>query len=56
MSCDMNPMEQLVRDMRGFAIEVRKLGYSMPAGAENRFLELSDRMIRHTERVNMHRG
>jgi hypothetical protein len=48
----MNALEQLARDVRGFAIEVRKLGYSVPGGLENQFLELSERMIRHTERLD----
>ncbi len=39
----------LTRDMRDFAIEVKRLGYSMPAGYENQFLELSDRMIKRTD-------
>jgi hypothetical protein len=44
----MNELEQLTCDVRGFATEVRTLGYSSVAGGhENRFLELSERMIRH---------
>jgi hypothetical protein len=34
----MDAFEQLTRDMRCFAIEVKRLGYSMPAGYENQFL------------------
>jgi hypothetical protein len=42
----MNELEQLARDVREYAIEIRKLGYSSAAGGhENQFLELSDRMI-----------
>ena len=45
----MDALEQVTRDMRDFAIEVKRLGYSMPAGYENPFLELSDRMIKRTD-------
>jgi len=46
-------LEKLTRDVRGFATEVRTLGYSSVAGGhENRFLELSERMIRHADRVD----
>ena len=49
----MNDLEQLTRDVRGFATEVRTLGYSSVAdGHENQFLELSQRMIRHAEQVD----
>ena len=42
----MNQLEQLAHDVRGFATEVRTLGYSSVAGGhENRFLELSERMM-----------
>lgn len=42
----MNELEKLASDMRGFATEVRKLGYSSKSGSENEHLELSDRMTR----------
>jgi hypothetical protein len=46
----MNELEQLVSDVQGFAVEVRRLGYSSAGGGhENRFLELSDRMVRRAE-------
>ena len=45
----LDAFEQVTRDMRDFAIEVKRLGYSMPAGYENRFLELSERMIKRTD-------
>jgi len=49
----MNKLEQLTRDVRGFATEVRTLGYSSVAGGhENRFLELSERMLRHADQVD----
>ena len=49
----MNELEQMVRAVRGYAIEVRQLGYSSVAGGhENNFLELSERMIHHADEVN----
>jgi hypothetical protein len=46
----MNEFEQLARDVRVFATEVRRLGYSSVAnGHENQFLELSERMIRRVD-------
>ena len=49
----MNELEQLARDVRGFATEVRSLGYSSVAGGhENQFLELSERMTRHADQVD----
>jgi hypothetical protein len=49
----MNELEQLVREVRGFATEVRKLGYSSVAGGhENQFLELSERMIRYADEAS----
>ena len=51
--CTMNELEQLVREVRGFATEVRKLGYSSVAGGhENQFLELSERMIRYADEAS----
>ena len=51
----MNELEQLARDVRGFATEVRRLGYSPVAGGhENLFLELSERMVRHADHVDRH--
>ena len=49
----MNDLGQLTRDVRGFATELRTLGYSSVAGGhENQFLELSERMIRHADQVD----
>jgi hypothetical protein len=45
----MNALEQLTYDVRAFAIEVRQLGYWVPGGHENQFLELSERMIRRAD-------
>ena len=42
----MNELEQLASDVRGFATEVRRLGYSSMAASENEFLDLSERMKR----------
>lgn len=45
----MDAFEQITRDLRGFAVEVKRLGYSMPAGYENRFLELSERILKRSD-------
>ena len=45
----MDAFEQATRDMREFAVEVKRLGYSLPDGHENRFVELSERMIKRTD-------
>ena len=46
----MNQLEQLACDVRAFATEVRRLGYSSVAGGrENQFLELSERMFQHAD-------
>lgn len=37
------------QDLHEFAIELRKLAYTMPAGHEDRLIHLSDRMARHAE-------
>jgi hypothetical protein len=42
----MDELERLASDVRNFATEVRRLGYSAIAGSENEFLDLSDRMTR----------
>jgi hypothetical protein len=47
-------LEQLASDVRGYATEVRTLGYSPVAGGdENPFLELSDRMMRRVDNVDL---
>ena len=38
------------QDLHGFAIELRQLAYTMPAGHEDRLIALSERMIRHADR------
>jgi hypothetical protein len=51
----MNELERLARDVRGFATEVRRLGYSSVAERhENQFLELSERMNRHVDNLERH--
>lgn len=32
------------QDLQGFAVELRQLAYTMPAGHEDRLIRLSDRM------------
>ena len=34
------------QDLHGFAIELRKLAYTMPAGHEDRLIHLSDQMAK----------
>jgi len=34
------------QDLRGFAIELRRLAYTMPAGHEDRLIHLSEQMVR----------
>jgi hypothetical protein len=51
----MDELEKLASDMREYATEVRRLGYSPLAGGhENPFLELSDRMIRRVDSLDRH--
>jgi hypothetical protein len=45
----MDAFEQATRDMREFAVEAKRLGYSLPDGHENRFVELSEHMIKRTD-------
>lgn len=42
--------ESVRRDLHGFAIELRKLAYTMPAGHEDRLIHLSDRMVEQSMR------
>ena len=37
------------RQLHGFAIELRKLAYTMPAGHEDRLIHLSDQMVRSAQ-------
>lgn len=36
--------ESFGQELRGYAIELRKLAYTMPAGHEDRLIRLSDEM------------
>jgi hypothetical protein len=38
------------RDLHAFAIELRKLAYTMPAGHEDRLICLSDQMVERAMR------
>lgn len=33
------------QELQGFAVELRQLAYTMPAGHEDRLIHLSDRMV-----------
>ena len=33
------------QELQGFAVELRKLAYTMPAGHEDRLIHLSERMV-----------
>jgi len=37
----------LCQDLYGFAIELRKLAYTMPGGQEDPLIRLSERMVSH---------
>jgi hypothetical protein len=37
----------LSQDLYGFAVELRKLAYTMPGGQEDPLIRLSERMVRH---------
>jgi hypothetical protein len=39
----------LSRDLYGFAIELRRLAYTMPGGHEDPLVRLSERMIHHAQ-------
>jgi hypothetical protein len=39
----------LNQDLYGFAIELRRLAYTMPGGHEDPLIRLSERMIHHAE-------
>ena len=51
----MDELAQFASDVREYATEVRRMGYSpVAAGDENPFLELSDRMIRRVDKLDIH--
>ena len=39
----------LTQDLHEFAMELRKLAYTMPGGMEDPLIRLSERMIRHAQ-------
>ena len=39
----------LSQDLHEFAIELRKLAYTMPGGLEDPLIRLSERMVRHAQ-------
>lgn len=40
-------MASLSQDLYGFAIELRRLAYTMPGGHEDPLIRLSERMVSH---------
>ncbi|KUI27584.1 hypothetical protein AU194_02820 [Mycobacterium sp. GA-2829] len=43
----------LSRDLYGFAIELRKLAYTMPGGHEDPLIRLSERMVHRFEQFKV---
>lgn len=41
------------QDLHGFAIELRKLAYTMPAGHEDRLIHLSERMVQRARQATV---
>jgi hypothetical protein len=39
----------LSQDLCGFAVELRKLAYTMPGGHEDPLIRLSERMVRYAQ-------
>ena len=44
------------QDLSGFAVELRKLAYTMPAGHEDRLIHLSERMAQRARQATMRRS
>lgn len=42
--------------LQSFAVELRKLAYTMPAGHEDRLIHLSERMTEWAHQVSAHRS
>jgi hypothetical protein len=40
-------VESVQQDLYGFAVELRKLAYTMPGGHEDPLIRLSERMVRY---------
>lgn len=45
-----------LQDLDGFAVELRKLAYTMPAGHEDRLIHLSERMAQRARQTTMRRS
>ena len=45
----------LGQDLYRFAIELRQLAYTMPGGAEDPLIRLSERMVRHAQQKDADR-
>ncbi len=43
-------------DLKTFAVELRKLAYTMPAGHEDRLIQLSERMVRRAHHPAVQRA
>ena len=39
------------QDLYGFAVELRKLAYTMPGGCEDPLIRLSERMVHHAQQA-----
>ena len=39
----------LSKDLYGFAVELRRLAYTMPGGQEDPLIRLSERMVHHAQ-------
>lgn len=44
------------QDLHGFAIELRKLAYTMPAGHEDRLIHLSELMAQRARQATVRRS
>jgi hypothetical protein len=55
-SAPTSAQESLMQDLYGFAIELRQLAYTMPGGAEDPLIRLSERMIHHAQQQGAQRN
>ena len=39
------------QELQGYAVELRRLAYTMPAGHEDRLIHLSEQMVRHASQM-----
>lgn len=56
---DLRADRSLKQELQGFALELRQLAYTMPAGYEDRLINLSERMVarsRETVEVRQRRA